>query len=83
MLRKDKRQIQYGPDHSIREYNFIKIIISTQHSAEVWGKVVFCIVTSDNTECETAMPDGWLVGCFEDQRRLSDLSAISRLGSRR
>ena len=26
---------------------------------------------------------GWLVGCFEDKRRFSDLSVISRLGSRR
>ena len=26
---------------------------------------------------------GWLFGCFEDLRRFSDLSPISRLGSRR
>ena len=25
----------------------------------------------------------WLVGCFEKLRRFSDISAISRLGSRR
>ena len=28
-------------------------------------------------------PVGWLVGCFKDLRRFSDLSAISRLGNRR
>ena len=32
---------------------------------------------------EDASYSGWLVGCIEDLRRFSSISAISRLGSRR
>ena len=53
----------------------------SNYSIFVW-KHDCCFVSYIVNINSTSHTFGWLVGCFQDLRRFSDLSAISQIGSR-
>ena len=58
--------------HDLDSKSYLKGQVHSAHIPKIRVRVI-------TTHCQA----GWLVGCFEDLRRFSDLSAISRLSSRR